>query len=53
MPRVVLLADLKEVDTAMHRLGLLQRTDELFPHATGHVLAAMAAAMQGQADGLR
>jgi hypothetical protein len=53
MPHLVLMANLDEVDTAMRRPGLLQRADEMFPHATGRVLAAMATAMQEQVDGLR
>lgn len=53
MPHLVLTTNLKEVDTAMRRPGLLQRADEMFPYAIGHVLAAMATAMQEQVDGLR
>lgn len=53
MPHLLLTATLKEVDTAMRRPGLLQRADELFPHAAGHVLAAIAIAMQEQVDRLR
>ena len=53
MPHAVLTAHLQDVATAMRRPRLLQRADEMFPHATGHVLAAMATAMQDQADGFR
>lgn len=54
LPHQVLTTNLlHEVDTAMRRPGLLQRADELVPHATGHVLAAMTTAMQDQVDGLR
>jgi hypothetical protein len=53
MPHLILTANLKEMDTAMHRPSLLQRADEMFPLSTGHVLAAMATAMQEQVDGSR
>jgi hypothetical protein len=39
--------NMEDMGRAMRRPGLLQRADEMFPHAVGHVLAAIGTCMQG------
>ena len=39
--------NMEDVGRAMRRPGLLLRADEMFPHAVGHVLAAIGTCMQG------